>query len=110
MSPADLVRFGRWLSLVDPLESGLCSYVFRLDPSDLNFTSSAAVVVLVRWSYGDLARRHHDSLLQQVVPSSGEGGAMTAALLRIVLVLVVVARWSMSLDVIFIISVFVVLP
>ena len=38
------------------------------------------------------------------MPDSGEGGAMTAARLRLASVLVVVARWSMDLDVIFIIS------
>ena len=82
----------------------VCSCVFRLDPFDLKFSSSVVVAVLGCWSYGTLARRLLNCLLQQVVPSSGEGGAMTAALLRIVLVLVVVARWSMNLDVIFIIS------
>ena len=38
------------------------------------------------------------------MPGSGEGGAMTAARLRLASMLVVVARWSMDLDVIFIIS------
>ena len=57
----------------------------------------------MRWSYGALARRLSDHLLQQVVPDSGDGGAMTAARLRLASVLVVVARWSMNLDVIFII-------
>ncbi|EMS47599.1 hypothetical protein TRIUR3_32599 [Triticum urartu] len=63
-----------------------------------------AVAVLGRWSYGTLARRLPDCLLQQVVPSSGKGGAMTVARLRLASVIVVVARWSMNLDVIFIIS------
>ena len=36
------------------------------------------------------------------MPGSGDGGAMTAARLRLASVLVVVARWSMILDVIFI--------
>ena len=103
MSLADLTRFGRWLSLVDPLGSGLCSCVFKLDLSDLKFSSSAAVAVLGRWSCGTLARRLPDCLLQQVVPDSGERGAMTAARLRLAPVLVFVARWSMNLDVIFII-------
>ena len=82
----------------------LRSCVFGLDPFDLRYSSSAAVAVLVRWSYGALARRLPDCLLQQVVPDSGDGGAMTAARLRLASVLVVVARWSMNLDVIFIIS------
>ena len=38
------------------------------------------------------------------MPGSGDGGAMTAARLRLASVLVVVARWSTDLDVIFIIS------
>jgi hypothetical protein len=81
----------------------LCSCVFRLDPSDLRYSSSAAVAVLLRWSYGALARRLSDCLLQQVLPGADEGGAMTAARLRLVSVLVAVARWSTDLDVIFII-------
>ena len=76
--------------------------VFGLDPFDLLYSSSAAVAALVRWSYGALARRLPDCLLQQVVPDSGDGGAMTAARLRLASVLVVVARWSMILDIIFI--------
>ena len=62
------------------------------------------VAVLVRWSYGALARRLPDYLLQQVVPGSGDGGAMTAARLRLASVVVVIARWSTDLDGIFIIS------
>ena len=37
------------------------------------------------------------------MPDSDDGGAMTAARLRLASVLVVVARWSTNLDVIFII-------
>ena len=81
------------------------SCVFRLDPFDLHY-SSAAVVVLMRWFYGALARRLSDCLLQQGLPGSSEGGAMTAARLRLASVLVVVARCSTDLDVIFIISSF----
>ena len=43
-------------------------------------------------------------LLQQGVPYSGDGRAMTAARLWLASVLVVVARWSTDLNVIFIIS------
>ncbi|EMS50408.1 hypothetical protein TRIUR3_20169 [Triticum urartu] len=75
-----------------------------LDPSDLRYSSTAAIAVLLRWSYWGLARRLPDCLLQQVLPDSGEGGAMTAARLRLASVLVVVARCSMNLDVVFIIS------
>ena len=77
---------------------------FWLDPSDLRYSSSAVVVVLLCWSYEALARRLPNCLLQQVLPGSGKGGAMTAARLWLVSVLVVVARWFTDLDVIFIIS------
>ena len=83
----------------------LRSCVFGLDPSDLRYFSSAAVAVLGCWSYGALARRLPDYLLQQVMPGSGDGGAMTAARLRLASVLIVVARWSTDLDVIFTFSV-----
>ena len=39
------------------------------------------------------------------MPGSDDGGAMTAARLRLASVLVVVARWSTNLDVIFISSI-----
>ena len=78
------------------------SCVFRLDPFNLH-SSSATVAVLVRWFYGILARRLPDCLLQQGLLGSGEGGAMTAARLQPASVLVVIARWSTDLDVIFII-------
>ena len=70
----------------------------------------SGVAVLLRWSYGALARRLPDCLLQQVLPGSDEGGAMTAARLRLSSVFVVVARWSTDLDVNFIFLVFIVLP
>ena len=98
MSPADL-------SLVDLLGSRRCSSMFvclRFGTFDLRYFSSEVVAVLGCWSYGALARRLPDCLLQQVVPGSGDGGAMTAARLRLASVLVVVARWSTNLDVIFI--------
>ena len=101
MSPADLSLV--WICS-DLVVVRLRSYAFGLDPSDLHYFSSAAVAVLGCWSYGALARRLPDSLLQQVVPGSGDGGAMTAARLRLASVLVVIARWFMNLDVIFIIS------
>ena len=101
--------YPRWICS-DPVIVRLYSSVFRLDPFDIRYSSSAAVVVLVRWSYGALARRLPDCLLQQVVPNSGEGGAMTAARLRLASVLVVVARWSTDLNVILLFLVFVVLP
>ena len=99
-----LRRIYLWWIYSDLVVVRLCSCVFGLDPSDLHFSSSATVAVLVRWSYGALARRLSDCLLQQVVPDSGDGGVMTAARLWLASVLVIVARWSMNLDVIFIIS------
>jgi hypothetical protein len=58
--------------------------------------------VLVLWG---LARRLpvcqlQQALLRQALPGSGDGGARTAARLRLVLVFVVVARWSNDLFVI----------
>ena len=100
----DLAGFGRCLSSTNPIGSCHCSYVYRLDPSDLRFSSSATVARLVRWSCGALARGLPDCLLQQGLPDSSEGGAIAAARLRLVPVLVVVARWSTDLDVIFITS------
>ena len=91
-----------WWICSDLVVVRLCSCAFGLDPSCLHYFSSATVVVLGCWSYGALARRLPDCLLQQVVPGSGDGGAMTAARLRLASMLVVVARWSTNLDVIFI--------
>ena len=96
-----LSRICPWWICSDLVVVRLCSCVFRLDPSNLRYSSSAAVAVMVRWSYGTLARRLPDCLLQQGVPGSGEGGAMTAARLRLASVLVVIARWSTNLDAIF---------
>ncbi len=98
-----LRRIYLWWICSDLVGVRLRSCVFGLDLSDLRYSSSAAVAVLVRWSYGALARQLPDCLLQQVVFISGEGGAMTAACLRLPSVLVVVARWSTDLDVILII-------
>ena len=53
----------RWI-LVDPFFVRPCSCVYRLDPSDLRFSSSTAIVVLVRWFHGALARQRADCLLQ----------------------------------------------
>ena len=95
----------RWIRL-DPVFARLRLCVCRLEPSGLCFSSSAAVAVLVRWSHGALARRLPDCLLQRCLPGSDEGGAMTAARLRLASEIVVVARWSTDLDVIFTSSVF----
>ena len=97
-----LRRIYLWWICSDLVVVCLRSCAFGLYPFDLRYFSSAAVAVLGCWSYGALARRLPDCLLQQVVPGSGDGGAMTAARLRLTSVFVVVARWSTNLDVIFI--------
>ena len=91
-----------WWICSDLFVVRLCSCVFRLDPFDLH-SLSATIAVLVCWSYGVLAQRLSDCQVQQGLSGFGERGAMIAARLRLALVLVVVARWSMNLDVIFII-------
>ena len=92
-----------WWICSDLFVVRLCSCVFRLDPYDIYYPSTA-VDVLLRWSYGALARRLSDCFLQQGLSGSSEGGAMTAVRLRLASVLVVVDRRSTDLDVIFIIS------
>ena len=61
-----------WWICSDLVVVRLRSCVFGLDPSDLRYFLSAAVAVLGCWSYGALARRLSDCLLQQVVPGSGD--------------------------------------
>jgi hypothetical protein len=56
------------------------------------------VVALVRWSFGALAQRLPAYLLRQALLDSGEGGARTAARLKLALVSKVVARWSIVDD------------
>jgi hypothetical protein len=97
-----LLQIYLWWICSDHVVVRLRSCVFSLDPSDLRYSSSAAIAVLGCWSYGAFARRLPDCLRQQVVPDSGDGGEMTAARLRLGSVLLVVARWSTNLDVIFI--------
>ena len=82
-------------------------YGLRSVSSDLRLSSSAMIAALVCWSFGTLARRLpvrllQQALLRQALPGSGDGGARTAARLRLVSVFVVVARWSIDLFVIFI--------
>ena len=93
-------RICPWWICSDLFVVRLRSCVFKLDTFDLH-SSSAAVAVLVCWFYGALARRLSDCLLRQCLLDSVEEGAMTAARLRLTLVLVVVARSSTDLDVIF---------
>ena len=92
-----------WTSL-DLVFVRLRSCGSRFDLFNLQLSSSAMVAALVCWSFGVLARRLPDCLLQQGLPDSGDGGAMTAARLRLAPVLVVVARWSIDLVLIFITS------
>ena len=79
-----------WWIFLDLVVVRLRSCVFGLNPFNLRYSSLAAVAVLVRWSYGALARRLPDCLLPQVVPDSGDGGAITVACLRLASVLVVI--------------------
>ena len=102
----DPVGICLWWIRLDPVFVRLHFCVCRLDPFGLYFSSLVAVAALVRWSHGALARRLPDCLLQQCLPGSDEGGAMTAARLRLAPEIVVVARWSTDLDVIFTSSVF----
>ena len=69
-----LRRICPWWICSDVVVVRLHSCVFRLDPSDLHYSSSAAVVVLLRWSDGALARRLPDCLLQQVLPAPAREG------------------------------------
>ena len=96
-----LQRIYLWWICSDLVVVRLRSRVFGLDLFDLRYSSSAADAVLVRWSYEALARRLPDCLLQQVVPDSDDGWRMTAARLWLASVLVIVARPSMDLDLIF---------
>jgi hypothetical protein len=94
----------RWISWdFFSFHDRLCG--FESVSSDLRFSSSVMVVVLVRWSFGALARQLpvcllQQSLLRQALLGSGDGGARTAVCLRLVLMFVVVARWSSDLFVI----------
>ena len=60
---------------------------------------------LVRWSYGALAQRLPDCLLQQGLLGPSDGRVMMAARLRLTPMLVVVVSWSTDMVVIFITSV-----
>src|SRR4051812_32974399 len=71
-------RICPWWICLDLVVVRLRLCVFILSPLDLQYSSVAAVVVLVRWSYGTLARRLPDCLLQQVLPGFNDGGVMTA--------------------------------
>ena len=101
----DSIGASLWWIYLDPVFVRLCLGVYWFNPSDLRLSSSGMVAILVRWSYGALARRLPDCLLQQSLSDSGNGGAMTAGRLPLPSVLVVVPRWSTDLDVIFFSSV-----
>ena len=69
---------------VDPVLVRLRSCVYKLDTPDLRFSSSAGLAVLVRWSYGALARRFPNLLLKHVLPGSDEGWAIVVGMILIV--------------------------
>ena len=80
---------------------------FRSGYSDLRLSSLAMVAALLRWSFRVLARRLpvwllQQALLRQDLPGSSEEGVRTAARLRLASLIVVIARWSKDLFVIFI--------
>ena len=86
----------------------VCSCGCRSGYSDLRLSLLAMVTALLRWSVRTLARRLsvcllQQALLRQALPGSSEGGVRTAARLRLASLLVVIARWSKDLFVIFII-------
>ena len=92
---ADLAGYGRCMSLVNQLGSDLQSFAFvclQVDRFDLCFYSLATIIVLVRWSFEVLARRFSDSMLQQGLSVSDDGGVMTATRIRLTPMLVVAAR------------------
>ena len=79
----------------------------RSGSSDLRLSSLAMVAALVCWSFRALARRLpvyllQQALLRQALPGSSEERVRTAARLRLASLLVVIARWSEDLFVIFI--------
>ena len=90
---------------------GLCA-VFRIhscgftpDSFDVRLSSLLMVAALVRWSFVILAQQFFVCLLQQTLPilfGFGDGGARMPSRLWLVLVFVVVARWSKYLFIIFI--------
>lgn len=93
-------RFGLCWSSMDLFGSSLRVCIYRFDPSNVHFSSSTTVVVLVAlvlWGFSTTSFRF---LPQQHLSGSDEGGAMTAACLRFAPVLVVVSRWSADVIVI----------
>ena len=95
--------YPRWICS-DLVVVCLCWCVFRLDPFDLCYSSSAAVAVLLRWSYEAFSTTTSRLSTTTSCARLREGGVMTAVRLWFALVLVDVARWSTDQYVIFIIS------
>jgi hypothetical protein len=92
----DLVGICLWWIRLNPVFVRICLCIYRLDHFDLLFSSSAAFVVLVRWSFTVLAQRLSDCL-PQGFSISDDGGAKRVARLRLASVLVDVVRWSTNL-------------
>ena len=63
-----------WRISQDSVSVHLYSCVYKLDPFNLRFSASSAVVIMVCWSYDALAQQLSDCLLQQGLPGSNEGG------------------------------------
>ena len=89
---------------LDPVFLHQHSCVYRLGPSNLRFSSLLTIVFLLCWSIGVLTRQIPICLLQQDLLVSVEEGVMTVACLWFLLVLIVLALWSIDLDVISITS------
>ena len=89
----------RW-TCSGPVSVRLRWRVYMLDSFDLRLFSSGLVVGLLCWFSGALIRQLPDCVLQQRLSNSDEVGAMTTVHLHVAPITVVVARWSMSLDVI----------
>jgi hypothetical protein len=104
MGPIESAWYFSTTDRLDPVFVPLGSCVYKLESSALCFPSSVMVVVWVCWSYGALLRQLSDCLLQQGFCNSIEGGPRTKVCLWLAPVLVVTARWSIDLDVIYVIS------
>ena len=107
MSPADLARFGRRLSSVDPQGSGLYSCVFLCLQvgsfrSKLLFNGNGCCSgALVLYGLSTTTSRVSTTIsFAQFQGGRGDDGDVPSSRS----VLVIIARWSMDLDVIFIIS------
>jgi hypothetical protein len=78
-----------WFLIVFRLR--LCGWVSN--SFDLQFSSFTMIIVVVRWYFGILVSTIAHSSTTSFA-DFGDGGAMTARRLRLVLVLVILVKWS----------------